>query len=76
MPFLLRLTQFDLLRLKGYIVKGSTEPTQKAVNLGVLELIERLVYTSPDTPKLRTTTKVTGKGQVYFAQKVKEWVRK
>ena len=54
------------LREKGYICKNSTEPTQMAMNLGLFEIVVRTIERGDAPPKATRTTKVTGKGQVYF----------
>lgn len=58
------------LRDNGYIIRNSTEPTQKAMELGLFERIERTVQRGDNPPIVTSTTKVTGKGQVYFANKL------
>ncbi|MCI7714058.1 MAG: phage antirepressor [Lactobacillus johnsonii] len=58
------------LREKGYICKNSTEPTQMAMNLGLFEIVVRTIERGDDSPKVTRTTKVTGKGQVYFINKL------
>lgn len=62
-----------LLREKGYIVKNGTEPTQKSMNLGLFEILIRTVQRGNSSKETRTT-KVTGKGQIYFINKLmNEW---
>lgn len=58
------------LREKGYICKNSTEPTQMAMNLGLFEIVVRTIERGDALPKVTRTTKVTGKGQVYFINKL------
>lgn len=58
------------LRDNGYIFKHSCEPTQKSMELKLFEVIERTVQRSGHDPKVTRTTRVTGKGQVYFINKV------
>lgn len=58
------------LREKGYICKNSTEPTQMAMNLGLFEIVVRTIERGDAPPKVTRTTKVTGKGQVYFINKL------
>lgn len=60
---------YKWLRANGYICQGSTEPTQKAMELGLFERIVRTVDRGNGLPIETTTTKVTGKGQVYFINK-------
>ena len=63
---------FALLREKGYLCKAGMSynlPTQKAMELGLFEM-KKTVITKPDGNILvNTTTKVTGKGQIYFINK-------
>lgn len=58
------------LREKGYICKNSTEPTQMAMNLGLFEIVVRTIERGDAPPKTTRTTKVTGKGQAYFINKL------
>ena len=63
---------FAWMRENGYLCqKGQyyNQPTQKAMDLGLFE-IKQTSITKPDgTVLVTTTTKVTGKGQVYFVDK-------
>jgi anti-repressor protein len=63
---------FTWLREKGYLCsKGEyyNQPSQKAMSLGLFEL-KKTKITKPDGSTLVTvTTKVTGKGQIYFVNK-------
>ena len=58
------------LRDNGYIFKHSCEPTQKSMEMKLFEVIESTVQRSGHDPKVTRTTRVTGKGQVYFINKV------
>ena len=58
------------LRDNGYIFKHSCEPTQKSMEMKLFEVIERTVQRGGHDPKVTRTTRVTGKGQVYFINKV------
>ena len=58
------------LRDNGYIFKHSCEPTQKSMEMKLFEVIERTVQRSGHDTKVTRTTRVTGKGQVYFINKV------
>lgn len=62
---------FDWMRGNGYIQKHQNRPTQKAVELGVLELIEGVRFDAEQQLKPTFTVKVTGKGQIYFINKFK-----
>lgn len=61
---------FEFLRRDGYLcaAKGGmwNMPTQKAMNLGLFEVKETTIVHSDGHVSISKTTKVTGKGQVYF----------
>ena len=57
------------MRERGYICKNSCEPTQRALELGLFEIVVRTVQRGDKNPLETRTTKVTGKGQVYFINK-------
>lgn len=63
---------FVWMRKNGYLCnKGQyyNQPTQKAMELGLFE-IKKTTITKPDGDVIVTTTsKVTGKGQIYFVNK-------
>lgn len=61
---------WDWLRKNGYILKDSTQPSQKAMNSGLFEIIERTIMRGDQPAMIRSTTKVTGKGQVFFINKL------
>lgn len=61
---------YQWFRDNGFILKDKTEPTQKSVEQGLFKIIERVVKT-PYGDKLTRTTKVTGKGQIYFTEKLR-----
>lgn len=61
---------FEWLRKKGYI-NSDNEPYQNYVSQGLFEVITRTIGSGNDTFTTKTT-KVTGKGQVYFAEKIKD----
>ena len=48
-------------------------PTQVAINKGVFKVVESL-FKSVYGDKIRFTTKVTGKGQIYIIEKIKKEV--
>jgi anti-repressor protein len=60
---------YKWLREKGYICQGSTVPTQKAMELGLFEIVVRTVERGNGLPLETKTTKITGKGQQYFINK-------
>lgn len=62
---------FAWLRSSGYLCQQGeryNQPTQKALEKGLFEL-RKVTINVGDHTKVRTTTKVTGKGQVYFVNK-------
>ncbi|CAI3480627.1 phage antirepressor KilAC domain-containing protein [Enterococcus cecorum] len=64
---------FRWLRGHGYLIKRKgtswNMPTQKSMELGLFEVKERAVTNSDGSVRITKTTKVTGKGQVYFVNK-------
>lgn len=60
---------YKWLRENGFICKGTTSPTQKAMELGLFEVVVRTVERGDGLPLETKTTKVTGKGQQYFINK-------
>ncbi len=60
---------YGWMRENGYICKGTTMPTQRAMELGLFEIEIRTIERGTGLPLERKTTKVTGKGQVYFVNK-------
>lgn len=65
---------FLWLRENGYLInrKGSdwNMPTQKAMDLGLFKIRETTINHSNGTTSIIKTTKVTGKGQQYFINKL------
>lgn len=57
------------LRENGYVCNGTTSPTQRAMELGLFEVIIRTVERGNGLPIETKTTKITGKGQQYFINK-------
>lgn len=58
------------MRENGYIIKGTTEPTQRAMEMGLFEIAVRVIERGGDSLPIESrTTKVTGKGQIYFINK-------
>ncbi len=60
---------YKWLRENGYIIQNSTRPTQRAMEMGLFEVIESSVQRADKPPITTMTTKVTGKGQIYFTNK-------
>lgn len=57
---------YDRLRADGFIMKNSTIPTQKGMEMGLFHVIERSITQPNGTTRVTKTTKVTGNGQIYF----------
>ena len=60
---------FEELRQRGFLMKsGSSKnlPTQKGMELGLFEVKESTINNPDGSVRVTKTTKVTGKGQVYF----------
>lgn len=53
-------------RRRGFIMKNSTMPTQKSMNMGLMEIKESSILRGDGDTFVRRTTKITGKGQIYF----------
>ena len=60
---------YKWLREHGFIMKHSTQPTQMAMEMGLFEIVERTIQRADMPPIVKSTTKITGKGQQYFANK-------
>ena len=63
---------FSWMRENGYLMKSGeayNQPTQKSMELGLMK-IKKSIINNPDGSTITTaTTKITGKGQVYFVNK-------
>ena len=64
---------FEWMRNNGYLISRRGEsynmPTQQSMNLGLFEIKESSVVNPDGSVRLTRTTKVTGKGQVFFINK-------
>ncbi len=63
---------FDWMRNNDYLIKSGqrrNQPTQKAMDLGLFEVKERAINNPDGSVRITLTTKVTGKGQIYFVNK-------
>lgn len=63
---------FKWLRENGYLMQYGESynmPTQKSMDLGLFEVKEGTVINPDDSVRITKTTKVTGKGQIYFINK-------
>ena len=64
---------FVKLRKKGYLIKQKGQnwnlPTQKSMDMGLFEVKKTVVNKANGDIITKPTTKVTGKGQIYFVNK-------
>ena len=64
---------FEYLRENGYLIKKQGNdynlPTQKSMDLGLMEIKETTINNPNGNVKINKTTKITGKGQTYFINK-------
>ena len=64
---------FDYLRENGYLCKSGAMyncPTQRAMDMGLFEIKETAIQHADGHVTINRTPKVTGKGQVYFINKL------
>lgn len=62
---------YKWFREKGFIFKNSTEPMQSAVKKGLFKVSETVVKTVKGD-RVFKTTKITGKGQIFFLELLKK----
>lgn len=63
---------FTWMRENGYLMKTGeayNQPTQKSMDLGLMEIKKSTINNPDGSIRTTTTTKITGKGQVYFVNK-------
>ena len=64
---------FQTLRADGYLIRSESAdhntPTQRAANMGLFVIQKRTINTPKGETLIQTTTRVTGKGQVYFVNR-------
>lgn len=63
---------FEWLRNNGYLIKSGDSknmPTQRYIEQGLFEIKESNVMNPDGSIRITKTTKVTGKGQIYFVNK-------
>lgn len=67
---------FAALRNEGYLIRRRGEsynaPTQRSMDMGLMEIKKSVINTPNGPAKSTTTSKVTGKGQLYFVNKFLE----
>ena len=65
---------FKWLRNNGYLIKGERAdknmPTQKSMEMNLFEVKERTINNPDGSVRITRTPKVTGKGQIYFVDKL------
>ena len=64
---------FEWLRANGYLIKSGSDrnmPTQYSVERGLFEIKETVVSHADGHTSINKTPKVTGKGQIYFVNKL------
>lgn len=63
---------FEMLRRDGYLISAGASrnmPTQRSMEMGLMEIKESTVASPDGHIRVTKTTKITGKGQVYFINK-------
>ena len=63
---------FERMRNEGFLIKnGSSKnmPTQRSMDLGLMQVKESTVNNPDGSVRITKTTKITGKGQLYFVNK-------
>ncbi|MDR1515954.1 MAG: phage antirepressor [Synergistaceae bacterium] len=63
---------FQWLRDNGFLMKTGSSiniPTQRSMEMGLFEVLERVIDNPDGSIRITRTTKVTGKGQVYFVNR-------
>ena len=63
---------FGWLREHGWLISSGSRknsPTQKGLDMGLFEVKERAINNPDGSVRLTLTTKVTGKGQIYFVNR-------
>lgn len=67
---------FARLREEGYLCSAVGDrwntPTQRAMEMGLFEIKERTINNPDGSVRITRTTKVTGKGQIYFINRYRE----
>ena len=65
---------FQWMREHGYLIRKDgasyNMPTQKSMDLGVMEIKESTITQPNGNVRISRTPKVTGKGQKYFVNKI------
>jgi anti-repressor protein len=64
---------YEWLRDNGYLIKSGRDkniPSQRYINMNLFRVKETVVHT-PQGDRIESTTLITGKGQIYFVEKLK-----
>lgn len=64
-----QLRLFQWMRDYGYLMKNKNIPTQRSMELKLMEIKERIINNPNGSIRITQTVKVTGKGQQYFINK-------
>ncbi len=70
---------FQWLRDNGFLMKQGESwnmPTQRSMELGLFEVKENTINNPDGSVRITRTTKVTGKGQIYFVNRLRSWVER
>lgn len=60
---------FQWMRENGYIMRYTNMPTQYSMERGLMEVKERAINNPDGSIRITQTTKITGKGTLYFVNK-------
>jgi len=64
---------FERLRREGYLCGRNgaqyNAPSQRSMDMGLMEVRERTVSNPDGSVRVTMTTKITGKGQIYFVNR-------
>ena len=66
---------FEWLRKNGFLCSRGENynmPSQKSMEMGLMEIKERTIHNPDGSVRVTKTTKITGKGQIYFVNKFKK----
>ena len=61
---------FRWMRENGFIMRNQNIPTQRSMDMGLMEIKERTINNPDGTVRITRTIMVTGKGQTYFVNRL------
>ena len=61
---------FKWMRENGFIMRNQNIPTQRSMDIGLMEIKERTINNPDGTVRITRTIMVTGKGQTYFVNRL------